>query len=283
MSNRDMNWALFCGSTLLQVLSIAADDMHTNDSCIPRLRIGRGERTIMAYRLVVGRLPPSPPPPRCQIVRDHSTRLPADLVTSMVGAINDSARATVRRGVSPSYTNVAIIGSYLVLVRPLEPILVTRCLVQLRSISAAVHLDQVTGETLQDAALVRNGLRMLGKFYNFTTTTGGFQEYNSPPYMGSAIIELTRLRTQARDPTAVAMASDLLTRLWTELGEHFHPPTAQWTGPFSRTYSTLLRRSTLGMIQRGTNRTVTFPNVDDVDREERWVTHGGARFIPQPE
>lgn len=49
------------------------------------------------------------------------------------------------------------------------------------------------------------------------------------------------MQVEASDEV-VALLDDLLYRLWRELATHFHVPTLQWAGPYSRSYSSLLRK-----------------------------------------
>jgi hypothetical protein len=52
---------------------------------------------------------------------------------------------------------------------------------------------------------------------------------------------LGNVQVEASDEV-VALLDDLLYRLWRELATHFHVPTLQWAGPYSRSYSSLLRK-----------------------------------------
>jgi len=175
-----------------------------------------------------------------QITRDHRSRLPADVAASVDEAIVHACRAIKKRNVGPGYTNIAVMGAYVTL---------------------------VAGETLALPEFRDYGFDRLARIDAFTAENGSFEEYNSPAYTPITLIELSRMRAHVRDPRALAMIDRLLLRAWTDLATHFHVPTRQWAGPYSRAYNSLLNASVLGLIQRGTAGRVNF-GVDVPDREE---------------
>ncbi|MBI3850317.1 MAG: hypothetical protein HY298_08520 [Verrucomicrobia bacterium] len=175
-----------------------------------------------------------------QIVFDHRERLSPDVRAKVDAAILHAARSIQRRNVGPSYTNIAIMGTYVTLV--------------------AAELYGV--EDLRDYALAR-----WRRFCEYTKHHGAFTEYNSPPYTIVALKELGRLRLHAKDPEARRLTEEMYRLAWEEIAHHFHPPTRQWAGPHSRCYSTLLRPEVLGLIERATEGRVSFgvnePTLDE--------------------
>lgn len=86
------------------------------------------------------------------MLRSHQKRLPSDVSEKIWDTVLTAARASMRRNVGPSYTNVCTAGLYLTL---------------------------ITGEALGDKALRDYGHTRLRRFVDFTARNGGFEEYNS--------------------------------------------------------------------------------------------------------
>jgi len=175
-----------------------------------------------------------------QVSRDHKAKLPAELAKGVDAAIVNACKAIIKRNVGPSYTNIAIMGTYVTL---------------------------IAGELLEKPELRTYGLARLERFAKYTQDNGAFEEYNSPTYTIVALAELSRIQAHARDPKAQALIAPLVRKAWEELATHFHAPTRQWAGPHSRAYASLLAKRTLAIIQRGTAGRVDF-GVDELDREE---------------
>ncbi|MEI8089765.1 MAG: hypothetical protein WCG63_09250 [Opitutaceae bacterium] len=175
-----------------------------------------------------------------QIARDHRERLPADLARAVDNSILYACRAIKQRNVGPSYTNIAIMGTYVTL---------------------------VAGELYELPEFKSYGLDRLRRFYDYTHANGAFEEYNSPTYTLIALYELSRLKAHVRSLEAQPMIDALVSRAWEEIATHFHSPTRQWAGPHSRAYTSLNRSAALAAIQRGTAGRVQL-GADDPDREE---------------
>ena len=175
-----------------------------------------------------------------QIARDHRKRLPADLARAVDDSILHACRAIKKRNVGPSYTNIAIMGTYVTL---------------------------VAGELYDLPEFKTYGLDRLRRVYEYTLMNGAFEEYNSPTYTLIALYELSRLKAHAQSPEAQPMIDALVRRAWEEIATHFHAPTRQWAGPHSRAYASLNRAAALAAIQRGTAGRVDL-GADDPDREE---------------
>ncbi len=173
-----------------------------------------------------------------QVAREHLYRLPADVQQSVPDSIIHAARSIKRRNVGPGYTNIALMGAYVTL---------------------------SAGELFNDPDLLDYGRSRLHRFWDYTTEKGSFSEYNSPTYTVVAIDEITRMITQIEDPESRPLLEKLNRFAWLHLARHFHPPTRQWAGPHSRSYSTLLRSSTRAFIQRATEGRITF-----MPEEQAW-------------
>ena len=157
----------------------------------------------------------------------HRDRLGRELAGLVRESILHAARSIQQRNVSPSYTNVAIMGTFVTL---------------------------AAGQEFQAADLRAYGRERLKNLYLHFTQQGSFAEYNSPTYSLIAIQELSRILRFIRDGRAVEPAARLHELAWKHVATHFHPPTRQWAGPHSRCHATDVRRrpSTLAFIQAGT-------------------------------
>ena len=166
-----------------------------------------------------------------QVTRDHRARLPADLARAVDASIVHCLRCIKKRNSPPSYTNIAVLGSYATL---------------------------IGGETLNLPEFLNYGRERLKRFYEYTLENGTFEEYNSPGYTMLALRELTRIKADTTDPESQKIIDSLLRTAWTEVARHFHAPTRLWAGPHSRCYYTIPTGPTPEDIQRATGGRVDF-------------------------
>ncbi len=159
-----------------------------------------------------------------QVAIDHIDRLPEDLQQKVKDSILHAARSIQRRDVGPAYTNIALMGTYVTL---------------------------VAGERLDVRDLFTYGKQRLQKFYDYTEEMGSFTEYNSPTYTCVAIEEISRMIRHVRDKDSQDLLTSLNRFAWYHVACRFHAQSKQWSGPHSRSYSTLLRPETLAFLQRG--------------------------------
>jgi hypothetical protein len=158
-----------------------------------------------------------------QVARDHRSRIPTDLMRRIEQAILNACAAIQKRDVKPGYTNIALMGSYVTL---------------------------YAGELLDHEGYRAYGMSRLRRVAAEVANNGGFEEYNSPTYTLVALEELARMQAHVTSPEAQTLIAPLLRQAWEDIAEHFHAPTRQWAGPYSRVYSSLLRPAALGTIQR---------------------------------
>jgi hypothetical protein len=171
-----------------------------------------------------------------QVARDHMDRLPADLQKDIRESIIHACHSIKRRNVGPGYTNIALMGTYVTL---------------------------SAGELFDDAEILEYGRSRLRRFWDYTQERGSFSEYNSPTYTVVAINEITRMFSHVKDPQSRPLIDKINRFAWFHLARHFHPPTQQWAGPHSRSYSTMLRSGTRAFIQRATEGRVKFMEDDE--------------------
>ena len=158
---------------------------------------------------------------------EHRERLGRELAGEVRESVIHAARSIQRRNVSPSYTNIAIMGTFVTL---------------------------AAGQEFQLADVRAYARERLRALYAHITQQGSFSEYNSPTYSLIAIQELSRILRFIRDGRDTELVAGLHELAWKHVATHFHPPTQQWAGPHSRCYDTDVRKrpSTLAFIQAGT-------------------------------
>ncbi len=145
-------------------------------------------------------------------------------------ALFHAARSIIRRDVTMSYTNIAIMGTYVTV---------------------------MAGTILRNAEILEYGRKRLARFRSFTDTWGGFPEYNSPNYTVIALTELTRMLRDFPREDDRSVVRHLHNLVWKEVAIHWHAFSRQWSGPHSRSYQTLLSPAILGFLQRGLSPHVT--------------------------
>jgi len=155
----------------------------------------------------------------------HEHRLQEPLCQRMKDAVVHAARSIERRNVGPDYTNISIMGAFVTL---------------------------AAAEAFGISDLHAYALQRLRRFHAHTLWHGAFNEYNSPNYTVVALNELLRLCRYARDPEAREMACALYRLAWEEIAIHFHAPSAQWSGPHSRSYQTFLPNGVQFLLHRAT-------------------------------
>ncbi len=158
---------------------------------------------------------------------EHRDRLGRELAQEVRESILHAARSIQRRNVSPTYTNIAIMGTFVTL---------------------------AAGQEFQVPELRAYARERLRNLYGHITQHGSFTEYNSPTYTLIAIQELSRILRFIRDGRDTELVAGLHELAWKHVATHFHAPTQQWAGPHSRCYETDLRKrpSLLAFIQAGT-------------------------------
>jgi hypothetical protein len=152
----------------------------------------------------------------------HQDDIPDGLKEKIKNAIILAAKAIEKRNVGPSYTNIAIMGTYVTYVTS--------------------HLFGLT--EMQTYAGKR-----LKTFYDYTIEKGGFTEYNSPTYTIVALDELFRMKQHITEPGAVKIIESLYFTGWEIIARHYHRPSGQWTGPHSRSYNSLVTGSFYAILQ----------------------------------
>jgi len=163
-----------------------------------------------------------------QIAINQRERLPNDLAELLDIGIIYAARLIQKRDVGLDYTNIAVMGT---------------------------HVTIVTSEIYNLTDLNTYAMNRLRRFSNYTKMNGAFTEYNSPTYTQTAIEELGRMKMHAIVNEVEQLATELYYIGWEDVAQHYHLPTGQWSGPHSRSYSTLLTDLTKNFISSSLNDT----------------------------
>jgi len=164
---------------------------------------------------------------------EHQDEIPVSLKPKMQKAILLAAQAIQKRNIGPSYTNIAIMGTY---------------------------VTYMTAQLFEQKEMFQYAQNRLKNFYDFTIKRGGFEEYNSPTYTIVAIDELNRMQRHIKEPSALTMIDSLYALSWKMIARHYHKPTGQWVGPHSRTYSPVVNSIFSGILYSASEGKVGAPS-----------------------
>ncbi|MCD8138070.1 MAG: hypothetical protein LUH01_19795 [Parabacteroides gordonii] len=160
------------------------------------------------------------------IYMGHKDKLSSELQESIKSALILAAKAVQKRNCGPGYTNIAIMGTYVI---------------------------YVTSRLFDIPEMQEYATKRLKIFYDYTMEKGGFSEYNSPTYSIVAIDELNRMQRHIVEPGAKKMIDELYAKCWDMIARHYHKKTAQWAGPHSRSYSSLIDTSFYGILKEASD------------------------------
>ncbi|CAG7656916.1 hypothetical protein ACFQI7_00135 [Paenibacillus allorhizosphaerae] len=173
----------------------------------------------------------------------HGQRLSPSLREQIRHAVFCACDAIIKRNVGPGYTNIAIMGAFVTL---------------------------IAGEVYGVDRYADYGLERLRKFSDYTRELGTFQEFNSPTYTVVAIQELSSIHTSTRLPEAKRLSADMLDVAWSMIAEHYHAPTGEWSGPHSRSYSTMMTDAVRSFLQMACGDTVPMLPEDHMSYSLDW-------------
>ncbi len=156
-----------------------------------------------------------------EILNHAADRLTPELAVATRTALGHAAWSIFRRNVTLDYTNIAILGSAVVL---------------------------GAGQLLAEPRLTAYGGQRLHAL-RARIEKHGIAEYNSPNYYMGDIGDLERILHLPLDPSIHADASALLRLFWQNIAHHFHAPTGQWGGPHSRAYTDWLSPVSAGFLE----------------------------------
>lgn len=157
------------------------------------------------------------------IVRHHHDSMDRHLLVGVKAALLAAAECIRKRTVGPEYTNVAVMTA---------------------------TLTVVSGELLDRPDLLEFGIQRIRAFEAHTLRQGSFNEYNSPVYMLITLQEFERAIFLSTNDEMIRITERLRRMTWKWIADYFHPPTGQWSGPFSRAYSDYLAEDSAEAIER---------------------------------
>ncbi|MGW1407125.1 hypothetical protein [Streptomyces sp. NPDC002403] len=140
----------------------------------------------------------------------HGDALPAGVRHELRESLRHAAASIVRRNVHLTYTNVAVMGTFVTL---------------------------AAGKVLDDEELFAYGRDRMVRLSQAIDGTGSFTEFNSPSYWGVVLQTLTLIREHVTDEEVLELNDRLHDRLWLHFLARWHPPTRQLSGPMARCYS----------------------------------------------
>ncbi|NOU95836.1 hypothetical protein GC093_21805 [Paenibacillus sp. LMG 31456] len=182
----------------------------------------------------------------------HSELLSPALREQIRYALFCACDAIIKRNVGPGYTNIAIMGAFVTL---------------------------LTGEVYGHKPYADYGLERLRKFSDYTKELGTFQEYNSPTYTIVAIEELASIHTATSLAEAKELSAGMLDVAWRMVAEHFHAPSRQWSGPHSRSYSTVMTPEVLSFLQMASGGVLSLRANEDIIYNLDW--YGNEIHCPE--
>lgn len=156
----------------------------------------------------------------------HKSQLPKHLEKKIETALILAAKAVQKRDCQPDYTNIAIMGTY---------------------------VTYLTSHLFNLPEMQEYASKRLKTFYDYTKEKEGFTEYNSPTYSITAINELRRMQRNIIEPEDKKMIDEMYDLCWSVIARHYHKPSAQWAGPHSRSYSTLVETSYYGLLNKASD------------------------------
>ncbi len=175
------------------------------------------------------------------LLREHADKILPRQKKAAKEALELACQSIKRRNVGPGYSNISIMGAYVVM---------------------------AGGEYLGNTKLQEYALKRMRELYDFNMEHGALQEYNSPSYTFIVLSDLAAVLSYIKNEEFLALARDLNDMVWRCLAEHFHYRTGQWAGPHSRLYGMLQNDQILMQIQRALDYRITLVDLEKEGLEE---------------
>lgn len=162
-----------------------------------------------------------------QMLLFHGARLPEKLREGVRKAVRCAAESIIRRNVTPDYTNIHLMGTYVLL---------------------------AAGKVLEDDALTARGRESMRAAAQNLDRRGGFAEYNSPTYTIVALSDMSILLrdlTDCADDQTLSDARKIYDALWQMVAVHYHPAAGVLAGPHSRCYDDMMDAAFFSAVRQG--------------------------------
>ena len=174
------------------------------------------------------------------VLSEYADQLPATLVKKIDAAIRKAVAGAQARGLSASYTNIALMYAFML------------CF---------------AGNRFDNPTWFAEGERMALEVYRLFKPHDSFAEYNSPTYYGVDLYALALWRTYpALSPLLSQLGSEMESSLWRDVAQFYHADLRNLAGPYDRSYgmNMLDYISVIGIWMRlATDKYLApFPNTD---------------------
>ncbi|GHO88643.1 hypothetical protein [Dictyobacter formicarum] len=156
------------------------------------------------------------------ILWDYETELPPELVASIDEALRKAIRGALARGLSASYTNIALMHAFL--------------------------LD-FTGKRFGNPDWVGMGEAYAREIYHLFVPNHAFAEFNAPTYYGVDLYALGLWRSYSASALLQRLGAEMEATLWRDIALMYHAGMKNMTGPFDRAYGMDMQKyaSLIGM------------------------------------
>jgi hypothetical protein len=144
------------------------------------------------------------------VLLEYAEQLPQTLLTAIDNAIRRAAIGALARGLSASYTNIALMHAFML------------CF---------------AGKRLNEAGWYAEGERMAREVYRLFKQHDAFAEYNSPTYYGTDLYALALWRSYPCISSLLAQwGSEMEATLWRDVAQFYHADLRNLAGPYDRSY-----------------------------------------------
>lgn len=144
------------------------------------------------------------------VLLEYTERLPPTLIEKIDAAIRRAAIGALARGLSASYTNIALMYAFML------------CF---------------AGKRLNEPAWFAEGERMAHEVYRLFKQHECFAEYNSPTYYGVDFYALALWRSYpALSPLLAQLGAEMEATLWRDVAQFYHADLRNLAGPYDRSY-----------------------------------------------
>jgi hypothetical protein len=174
------------------------------------------------------------------ILFEFSDQLPQTLIQKIDVAIRQAVDGALARGLSPSYTNIALMHAFML------------CF---------------AGTRFNEPGWYAEGETMGREVYRLFKQHDSFAEYNSPTYYGVDFYALALWRSYpALSPLLAQLGNEMEATLWRDTAQYYHAGLRNLVGPYDRSYgmNMLDYVTVIGIwIRLATDKTIApFPNTD---------------------
>ncbi len=159
-----------------------------------------------------------------------------EMRTMISDALMRAAECSIRRNVSPDYTNISLMSLNTII---------------------------IAGELSGNKALLERGKERLRKVYEYNMFSQNYSEFNSPTYTPLAIEELGIMLEMVEDEECLKMARDLNYLAWDMFLRHYHKELRELCPPHMRAYSSF-NNNLPDVVYLGTNGRYGMLNTVDI-------------------